>query len=152
MLREGDPFVTSLVLVECSKSLDYRDSCQLPSPRDHHRVWRRVTIPHFLYQKSSFAIDFNCAVWGQEGNFALPFSNKLMLFSLHQSLIKNQIQSTIRKRWDSFASSLLKLWKKQKKNMVFCIWFLVSADTMKRTEVRGGGGTNTNFRFFEATV
>jgi hypothetical protein len=76
MLREGDPFVTSLVLVECSKSLDYRDSCQLPSPRDHHRVWRRVTIPHFLYQKSSFAIDFNCAVWGQEGNFALHFTNK----------------------------------------------------------------------------
>ena len=79
MRRPEDPFVTSLVLVECSKSLDYRGSCQLPSSsRDHeHRIWHRVSAPHFLYQQSSFEIELNCSVWGQEGIFRVFLTTDL---------------------------------------------------------------------------
>ena len=73
------PFITSVVLVECSKSLDYRGSCQLPtSPReDHNRVWHWEATPHFLYQQSSFSIELSCSVFGQEGIFRVFLTTDL---------------------------------------------------------------------------
>ena len=60
-------FDTQLTLVECSKSLDYVDECQL----NRRKIWYKSSIGHFLYQKSSFVQHLNCSVRGQEGTFVL---------------------------------------------------------------------------------
>ena len=65
VLRSSDVFQSSLVLVECSKSLISHGSCQIPTKRNDPRIWYWHDLSHYIYQKSSFEVKLNCSLWGQ---------------------------------------------------------------------------------------
>ena len=65
VLKPTDAFESELLLVECSKSLNYRGSCQMPTKKNDPRIWHSKKLKHFLYQKSSFEVRLNCSIWGQ---------------------------------------------------------------------------------------
>ena len=88
--------MTSLVLVECSKSLTYRGPCQLPSSPSHPRVWHRTPMQHFLYRKSSFQVELNCSIWGQEGVFRLFLTTDLN----HAAVIERSAPIKVRRNRD----------------------------------------------------
>lgn len=90
---QKDHFGASLVLVECSKSLNYRgEGCQLPSKKDDPRVWYNVDLSHFLYTKSSFVETFNCSLWGQEGIFQVFLTTDLT----HASIVERSSPIRVR--------------------------------------------------------
>lgn len=106
---QKDLFETFLVLVECSKALadDSGVSCQLPTKKDDPRVWHHVAINHFLYTKSSFVVQLNCSVWGQEGVFRVFLTTDLSHAAIVERSAPIEVRTNREYRLDSYFSTVL---------------------------------------------
>ena len=95
-------FESWLTLVECSKSIDFHEGCQL----NEKRVWSKTPIGHFLYQKSSFVHRINCSVWGQEGIFSFFLETDLK----HAAIVERSAPITVKTnreyRLESYVSTV----------------------------------------------